>query len=133
MTPPYRDAPQAAGPGKTAVLLVNLGTPDAATAPALRRYLAEFLSDQRVVEIPRLLWLLILQAYGPGPYNLLLLPVPMLIMQQMHGLWLACIDSTTTLMESLAVYRLLGYCPRFPFRLSINTGTVEMRQIIYHQ
>jgi protoporphyrin/coproporphyrin ferrochelatase len=40
----------------TAVLLVNLGTPDAPTAPALRRYLAEFLSDPRVVEIPRLAW-----------------------------------------------------------------------------
>ncbi|MBB1161256.1 ferrochelatase [Aquariibacter albus] len=44
----------------TAVLWVNLGTPDAATAPALRRYLAEFLSDPRVVEIPRLVWLPIL-------------------------------------------------------------------------
>lgn len=43
-------------PGKTAVLLVNLGTPDAPTAPALRRYLGEFLWDPRVVEIPRLLW-----------------------------------------------------------------------------
>jgi ferrochelatase len=42
------------------VLLVNLGTPDAPTAPALRRYLAEFLGDPRVVEIPRALWLLIL-------------------------------------------------------------------------
>lgn len=41
----------------TAVLLCNLGTPDAPTAPALRRYLAQFLSDPRVVEIPRLLWL----------------------------------------------------------------------------
>ena len=45
---------------RTAVLYCNLGTPDAPTAPAVRRYLAEFLSDQRVVEIPRLLWLLIL-------------------------------------------------------------------------
>lgn len=42
---------------RTGVLLVNLGTPDAPTAPALRRYLAEFLSDPRVVEIPRALWL----------------------------------------------------------------------------
>lgn len=40
----------------TAVLLCNLGTPDEPTAPAVRRYLAEFLSDPRVVEIPRLLW-----------------------------------------------------------------------------
>lgn len=44
----------------TAVLLCNLGTPDAPTAPALRRYLAQFLSDPRVVEIPRALWWLIL-------------------------------------------------------------------------
>lgn len=36
----------------TGVLLANLGTPDAATPEALRRYLAEFLWDARVVEIP---------------------------------------------------------------------------------
>lgn len=41
---------------RSAVLLVNLGTPDAPTAPALRRYLREFLSDPRVVEIPRVVW-----------------------------------------------------------------------------
>lgn len=45
---------------KTGVLITNLGTPDAPTAPALRRYLKEFLSDPRVVEIPRLIWLMIL-------------------------------------------------------------------------
>jgi len=42
---------------KTVVLLCNLGTPDAPTPGAVRRYLAQFLSDPRVVEIPRLLWL----------------------------------------------------------------------------
>ena len=41
---------------RTAVLLVNLGTPQAPTPAALRRYLAEFLSDPRVVEIPRAAW-----------------------------------------------------------------------------
>ncbi|MEK7738170.1 MAG: ferrochelatase, partial [Pseudomonadota bacterium] len=46
---------------KTAVLLVNLGTPEAPTAAALRRYLDEFLWDPRVVEIPRSLWWLILK------------------------------------------------------------------------
>ncbi len=38
------------------VLLVNLGTPDAPTTEAVRRYLKQFLSDPRVVEIPRLIW-----------------------------------------------------------------------------
>lgn len=45
---------------RTGVLIVNLGTPDAPTPDALRRYLAEFLWDPRVVEIPRPLWWLIL-------------------------------------------------------------------------
>src|SRR5437879_2809911 len=43
--------------GRLGVLLINLGTPDAPTAAAVRRYLAEFLSDPRVVEIPRVAWM----------------------------------------------------------------------------
>lgn len=43
-------------PRKIGVLLVNLGTPDAPTPAAVRRYLAEFLSDRRVVEIPQIVW-----------------------------------------------------------------------------
>ena len=46
--------------GRIGVLLTNLGTPDAPEAAAVRRYLAEFLSDPRVIEIPRLAWLPIL-------------------------------------------------------------------------
>lgn len=45
---------------KIGVLITNLGTPDAPTPGALRRYLKEFLSDPRVVEFPRALWWLIL-------------------------------------------------------------------------
>ncbi len=45
---------------KTGILLVNLGTPDAPTAQAVRPYLKEFLSDPRVVEIPKPIWWLIL-------------------------------------------------------------------------
>jgi len=41
---------------KTALLLTNLGTPQAPTSAGIRRYLAEFLSDPRVVQVPRMLW-----------------------------------------------------------------------------
>lgn len=47
-------------PAAPAVVLVNLGTPAAPTASAVRRFLAEFLSDRRVVELPALIWLPIL-------------------------------------------------------------------------
>lgn len=47
---------------RCAVLLVNLGTPDAPTRSATRRYLAEFLRDPRVIELPRAIWLPLL--YG---------------------------------------------------------------------
>lgn len=46
--------------GKVGVLLVNLGTPEAPTAGAVRTYLRQFLSDQRIVDLPRALWLPVL-------------------------------------------------------------------------
>ena len=48
---------------RTGVLLINLGTPDAPTPSAIRRYLAEFLRDRRVVDLPRPLWLPILYSF----------------------------------------------------------------------
>ena len=54
MTPPENHP--AIPPRKLGVLLINLGTPDAADAPSVKRYLAEFLSDRRVVEIPQIVW-----------------------------------------------------------------------------
>src|SRR5665647_2020487 len=54
--PPYTHGAQA----KVGILLANLGTPDAPNASALRCYLKQFLSDRRVVEIPRIIWWLIL-------------------------------------------------------------------------
>jgi ferrochelatase len=51
--PPFRHGTA----GKTAILLVNLGSPESATPAAVRRYLKQFLSDPRVVDIPRALWL----------------------------------------------------------------------------
>ena len=59
---PFRPEPkhQHGTIAKSAIVLVNLGTPDAPTRPAVRRYLKQFLSDPRVVEIPRAVWNLIL-------------------------------------------------------------------------
>ena len=49
--------------GKIGVLLINLGTPDGTDYGSMRRYLSEFLSDPRVIEVPQPIWQLILQ--GP--------------------------------------------------------------------
>ncbi len=48
---------------KGAIVLINLGTPDAPTAHAIRRYLRQFLSDRRVVNLPRWLWLPVLHLF----------------------------------------------------------------------
>ncbi len=52
--------PVASDKQRTTVLLINLGTPDAPTASAVRRYLAEFLHDYRVVDVSRWLWCMVL-------------------------------------------------------------------------
>ena len=54
--PPYKHG----DPPKIGIILANLGTPDAADAPSLRKYLGQFLMDRRVVEIPRFIWCWIL-------------------------------------------------------------------------
>ncbi len=65
---------------KKAVLLVNLGTPDEPTAPAIRRYLKEFLSDTRVIETPRFIWWFVL--------NLIILRFrPAKLIEPYTGIW----------------------------------------------
>jgi ferrochelatase len=66
---------------RVGVLLVNLGTPDAPTAPAIKRYLREFLSDPRVIEIPKLLWWPILN----GP---ILLARPRKLAPRYQSIWM---------------------------------------------
>lgn len=73
--------PQPFKVGQVGVLLVNLGTPDEPTAPAIRRYLREFLSDPRVIEIPKLLWWPILN----GP---ILLSRPRKLVHRYEGIWM---------------------------------------------
>jgi protoporphyrin/coproporphyrin ferrochelatase len=60
--PPYSHGTQP----RIGVLLINLGTPEAPTVPAVREYLREFLSDPRVIEIPRFAWLPILHLFVLG-------------------------------------------------------------------
>lgn len=67
---------------KTGVLLVNLGTPDAPTAGAIRRYLKQFLSDPRVVELPRWLWL-------PVLYGIILPLRPRRLVEAYEKVWTA--------------------------------------------
>jgi len=67
--------------GKVGILVVNLGTPDEPTAPAIRRYLRQFLSDPRVIEIPKLLWWPILN----GP---ILLARPRKLVHRYAGIWM---------------------------------------------
>ena len=71
-----------AGAAKPGILLVNLGTPSAPTASAVRTYLREFLSDPRVVEIPRLVWLPIL-------YGIVLTTRPAKSAEKYAQIWMA--------------------------------------------
>jgi protoporphyrin/coproporphyrin ferrochelatase len=48
---------------KVTIILANLGTPDEPTVPAVRRFLKQFLSDQRVIEIPKPIWQIILNLF----------------------------------------------------------------------
>lgn len=69
------------GRGPLGVLLVNLGTPDAPTPAAVRRYLREFLSDPRVVELPVWLWRIILHLF-------VLRRRPALVAPRYRAIWL---------------------------------------------
>lgn len=73
--PPLRE------PGPIGVLIVNLGTPDEPTPKAIRRYLGEFLSDSRVVEIPQFLWQIILR-------GVILPRRPVALAPRYKGIWM---------------------------------------------
>ena len=73
--------PEAFHQGRVGVVLSNLGTPDAPTAPAIKRYLKQFLSDSRVIEIPKLLWWPILN----GP---ILLARPRKLVPRYASVWM---------------------------------------------
>jgi len=95
MTPTDHALNPSAGTGDTAVVLVNLGTPDAPTAPAVRRFLAEFLHDYRVVDLSRWLWCPLLH------FVILPLRSPK-VAKKYASVWLADADGSSG--SPLAVY-----------------------------
>lgn len=96
-----------------AVLLANLGTPDEPTTPAVRRYLREFLSDPRVIEIPKALWAIIL--------NLFILPFrPKRVAHAYASIWQGDSPIRRILLEqcSKLQVKLAGAFP--PFEVSVH-------------
>lgn len=90
---------QHASIAKVAILLVNLGSPEAPTPAAVRRYLKQFLSDPRVVEIPRALWL-------PLLYGIVLNLRPKVSAQKYARIWGS--DGSPLLAHTLRQAALLG-------------------------
>lgn len=88
------------------IILANLGTPDAPTPAAVRRYLREFLSDARVIEVPRLIWFFILRLF--------ILPFrPKRVAHAYAGIWQDDSPMRTTLLAQVAALQmqLQAACP----------------------
>src|SRR5437588_12561174 len=98
-----------------AVLLVQLGTPDAPTTAALRRYLRQFLGDPRVIEAPRLLWWLIL--------NLRILPTrPQQSAAKYRRIWNADTGSPLLHYTRLQAEKLQKELPGVAVRFGMQVG-----------
>ncbi|HXZ59068.1 MAG TPA: ferrochelatase [Steroidobacteraceae bacterium] len=103
------------GAERIGILLVNSGTPETATAPAVRRFLRRFLSDPRVVELPRLLWLPIL--YG------LVLPLrPARIARKYRSIWTEAGSPLRGLSEQLHAALTTTLAQRMLAPLSVELG-----------
>jgi ferrochelatase len=111
----------------TGILLVNLGTPAAPTTSAVRRYLGEFLSDPRVVEIPRLIWWLILN-------GIILRLRPKRVAHAYASIWMD--DGSPLLVYSQAITRALRERCQAEFagpvqvELAMRYGKPAMRDVL---
>jgi ferrochelatase len=102
-------------PPRIAVLLVNLGTPDEPTAPAVRRYLKQFLSDPRVIEIPKFLWAIIL--------NLFVLPSrPKRVAEAYASIWDGDSPMRNILNQQVAMLDTRLAEQAAPFRVSVHSA-----------
>src|SRR5690242_19476092 len=106
------------------VLLIQLGTPDAPTVPALRRYLRQFLSDPRVIEAPRLLWWLIL--------NTRILPTrPRQSAAKYQRIWNAQTGSPLLHYTRLQTEALQRAFPHIPVRFGMQVGNPAVGQVVH--
>lgn len=104
---------------KTGVLLTNTGTPDAPTPNAIRKYLREFLSDKRIVQIPRLLWWPIL--YG------LILPIrPQKSVKQYLRIWTSSGSPMRFFMQTLQDK--LSKKMEMPVAIGMNYGNPSIQE-----
>lgn len=107
----------------TAVLLIQLGTPDAPTAAALRPYLRQFLSDPRVIEFPRLPWWLLL--------NLVILPRrPAQSAAKYARIWDAATGSPLLHYTRRQTEELQKLLPKTPVAFGMQVGNPSVRLVV---
>src|SRR5262245_13797408 len=106
-----------------AVLLVQLGTPDAPTVPALRVYLRQFLSDPRVIETPRLPWWFVL--------NFLILPTrPAQSAAKYRRIWDDRTGSPLLHLTRRQTELLQQALPHVPVRFGMQVGNPSVSSVI---
>jgi ferrochelatase len=109
--------------GKTGILLIQLGTPDAPTAKALRPYLRQFLSDPRVIEYPRLPWWLLL--------NLVILPFrPAKSAEKYARIWSAETGSPLMHYTRRQVEELRLHFPGVPVEFGMQVGNPSVDSVV---
>jgi ferrochelatase len=107
-----------------AVLLIQLGTPDAPTTPALRRYLRQFLSDRRVIEAPRIAWLLTL--------NFFILPTrPARSAEKYRRIWDPDHGSPLLFLTRRQTDALQKQLPRVPVRFGMQVGNPSVASVVH--
>lgn len=103
---------------KFGILLTNTGTPDAPTPSAVRRYLAEFLSDRRIVQLPRLVWLPIL-------YGIILVVRPKRSAKLYHEIWTPEGSPMRVIMQRISSK--LSAKLNLPVELGMNYGNPSIK------
>ncbi len=107
-----------------AVLLVQLGTPDAPTPPALRRYLRQFLGDPRVIEVPRFKWWFIL--------NCFILPFrPSRSAAKYRRIWNETTGSPLLHITKLQTAALQKLLPDVPVRFGMQIGNPPLGDVLH--